>query len=75
MSILDPLYRHVNTQVFEQEAVAAHTNPALVRVANRIFRRHLNEGNPITWEQAKVDAERAWWDVHRQADVKQEQAS
>lgn len=48
---------------------------AIHRVARRIFGRHIQEGNRITWEQAKVDAERAWWDVHRLADVKQEQAS
>lgn len=40
---------------------------AIHRVARRIFSRHLNEGNPINWEQAKVDAERAWWEVHAMA--------
>lgn len=42
-------------------------NAAIHRVARRIFSRHLHEGDPITWQQAKEDAERAWWDVQMPA--------
>ena len=68
MSILEPLYRHVNSEAFEREAVTATTNPALKRVANRIFRRHLDEGQPITIEQAYEDAGRAMSDVVQMLD-------
>lgn len=40
---------------------------ALARVANRIFRRQLNEGRPISIEQAYEDAARAMNDVARMA--------
>lgn len=63
MSILDPLYRYDPAVEIKPAADSA----AIHRIARRIFSRHLNEGNPIDWQQAKADAERAWSDVNAMA--------
>ena len=48
---------HINIKASEPEML--EVDPALDRVAERIFRRHLNEGNPISVQQAREDAKRA----------------
>ena len=54
--------RHYVVLASPQDAASIH------RLAPRIYSRHINEGYPITWQQAKADAVRAWHEVKQLAD-------